>query len=67
MIRELVNHLWQSTLFAIVAGLLALALRRNRAQVRYEPGEPVTLGADRREDGGAGGRDRDRANRAAIF
>jgi uncharacterized protein (TIGR03435 family) len=35
MIRELVNHLWQSTLFAIVAGLLALALRRNRAQVRY--------------------------------
>jgi bla regulator protein blaR1 len=29
------NHLWQSTLFAITAGLLTLALRRNRAQVRY--------------------------------
>ena len=32
---SLANHLWQSTLFAAVAGLLALALRRNRAQVRY--------------------------------
>jgi hypothetical protein len=31
------NHLWQSTLFAITAGLLTLALRRNRAQVRYGP------------------------------
>jgi bla regulator protein blaR1 len=31
----LANHLWQSTLFAAVAGLLALALRRNRAQIRY--------------------------------
>ncbi len=29
------NHLLQSTLFAAMAGLLALALRRNRAQVRY--------------------------------
>ncbi|MBV9744962.1 MAG: hypothetical protein JO099_14460, partial [Acidobacteriia bacterium] len=29
------NHLWQSTLFAAVAALLALALRKNRAQVRY--------------------------------
>jgi uncharacterized protein (TIGR03435 family) len=29
------NHLWQSTLFAIVAGLLTLALRKNRAQARY--------------------------------
>ena len=31
----LLSHLWQSTLFAAVAGLLALALRRNRAQIRY--------------------------------
>jgi hypothetical protein len=27
------NHLWQSTLFAAAAGLLAQALRRNRANV----------------------------------
>ena len=30
----LANHLWQSTLFAGVAGLVTLALRRNRAQMR---------------------------------
>jgi beta-lactamase regulating signal transducer with metallopeptidase domain len=35
MISELTNHLWQSTLFAIVAGLLAVVLRKNRAEVRY--------------------------------
>jgi len=29
------NHLWQSTLFAAVAGPLAVALRKNRAHVRY--------------------------------
>src|SRR4051812_2683234 len=29
------NHLWQSTVFAAAAGLLTLALRRNRASVRY--------------------------------
>lgn len=29
------NHLWQSTLFAILAGLATLAFRKNRAQVRY--------------------------------
>jgi bla regulator protein blaR1 len=29
------NHLWQSTLFAGVAAILALALRKNRAQTRY--------------------------------
>jgi uncharacterized protein (TIGR03435 family) len=29
------NHLWQSTVFAITAGLLTLAFRRYRAQVRY--------------------------------
>ena len=31
----LATHLWQSTLFAVAAGLLALAFRRNRAQIRY--------------------------------
>ena len=35
MMGELVNHLWQSTVFAIMAGLLTLAFRKNRAQVRY--------------------------------
>jgi hypothetical protein len=35
MISELTNHLWQSTLFAIAAGLLTVAFRKNRAQVRY--------------------------------
>lgn len=29
------NHLWQSTLFAGVAGLLTLLLRKNRACIRY--------------------------------
>lgn len=29
------NHLWQSTLFAIAAGLLTLVLRKNRAHTRY--------------------------------
>src|SRR5215831_17551669 len=33
--NSLVNHLWQSTLFAAAAALLALTLRRNRAQTRY--------------------------------
>jgi uncharacterized protein (TIGR03435 family) len=31
----LANHLWQSTLCACVAALLALLLRKNRAQIRY--------------------------------
>jgi uncharacterized protein (TIGR03435 family) len=35
MIGELTNHLWQSTVFAVVVGLLAIALRKNRARVRY--------------------------------
>jgi bla regulator protein blaR1 len=34
-LQPLANHLWQSTLFAAVAGLMTLALRRNRAQTRY--------------------------------
>jgi bla regulator protein blaR1 len=29
------NHLWQSTLFAIAAGLLTLMLRKNQARTRY--------------------------------
>ena len=35
MIELLGNHLWQSTLCVTIAGLLTLALRNNRAQVRY--------------------------------
>ena len=35
MISELANHLWQSTLFACVMGLLTLMLRSNRAAVRH--------------------------------
>ena len=35
MIEQAANHLWQSTLVAAVAGLLTLAFRNNRAQVRY--------------------------------
>ncbi|HVC89418.1 MAG TPA: hypothetical protein VND66_02230, partial [Acidobacteriaceae bacterium] len=29
------NHLWQSTLFAIVVGLLTLMLHKNQARIRY--------------------------------
>jgi uncharacterized protein (TIGR03435 family) len=35
MTAALFNHLWQSTLFAGVIALLALALRHNRARLRY--------------------------------
>jgi bla regulator protein BlaR1 len=35
MVGELTNHLWQSTLFAVAAGLLTLAFRKNRAPVSY--------------------------------
>jgi bla regulator protein BlaR1 len=35
MIALIANHLWQSTLFAIAAGLLTLAFRSSRAPVRY--------------------------------
>jgi bla regulator protein BlaR1 len=34
-LSPLANHLWQSSLFACVAALFALALRNNRAQTRY--------------------------------
>jgi uncharacterized protein (TIGR03435 family) len=29
------NHLWQSTLFALAAGLLTLVVRKNHARIRY--------------------------------
>jgi len=35
MIGEITNHLWQSTVFAIAVAFLALAFRKNRAEVRY--------------------------------
>ncbi len=35
MASEVANHLWQSTLFAAVAGLLILALHENHPRVRY--------------------------------
>ena len=35
MTGELTNHVWQSTLFAVAAGLLTVAFRKNRAKVRY--------------------------------
>ena len=35
MLSELTNHLWQSTIFALAAGLVTIAFRQNRAQVRY--------------------------------
>ena len=33
--QAILNHLWQSTVFAGLAWLLTLALKKNRAQVRY--------------------------------
>jgi bla regulator protein blaR1 len=33
--EAVLNHLWQSTVFAAAAWLLTLALKRNRAQTRY--------------------------------
>jgi len=35
VIGEITNHLWQSTAFAAAAALLAVALRANRAHLRY--------------------------------
>src|ERR1700728_2892509 len=35
MTEALSNHLWQSTLFGAMAGLLTLVLRKNHARVRY--------------------------------
>lgn len=33
--NELINHVWQSTIFAFAVALLTLAFRRNRAEVRH--------------------------------
>ena len=35
MIGAWTNHLWQSTLCAVIASLLTIPFRTNRAQVRY--------------------------------
>src|SRR5579863_8361512 len=35
MIGQWTNHLWQSTLYAVVAALVTLAFRKNGAHVRY--------------------------------
>ena len=35
MIAALTNHLWQSTLFVLAAGVVAAALRKNGAHVRH--------------------------------
>jgi uncharacterized protein (TIGR03435 family) len=35
MVGQLTNHLWQSTCFAVAAGVLTAAFRGNRAKVRY--------------------------------
>jgi len=35
MIGDITNHLWQSTLFVVAAGLVAAALRKNGAHVRH--------------------------------
>ncbi|HZO51888.1 MAG TPA: hypothetical protein VFB63_04180, partial [Bryobacteraceae bacterium] len=32
---EVTNHLWQSTLFAVLVAASAFALRSNRAEIRY--------------------------------
>ena len=34
MMAALINHLWQSTLFALAAGLLTLVLRRRNRSLR---------------------------------
>ncbi|MGH9664077.1 MAG: M56 family metallopeptidase, partial [Bryobacteraceae bacterium] len=35
MIGELTNHVWQSTVFALAAGLMTVGFRKNRAHIRY--------------------------------
>ena len=35
MMGELANHVWQSTVFAVAAAIVAIALRRQQARVRY--------------------------------
>ena len=33
--QDLINHLWQSTMFAIIVAILTVALRKNQARTRY--------------------------------
>ena len=35
MTQAVLDHLWQSTLFVVLTGLLTLAFRRNRAHIRF--------------------------------
>ncbi len=35
MLPELTNHLWQSTIFALIAAAISIGFRKNRAHVRY--------------------------------
>jgi hypothetical protein len=35
MTEALINHLWQSTLFACVAALLTLTFNKNGANIRF--------------------------------
>jgi bla regulator protein blaR1 len=35
MIEQWMNHLWQSSMFAVLTALIALSFRKNRAHVRY--------------------------------
>lgn len=35
MITEVINHVWQSTLFAVAVAFLAIGFRKHRAEVRY--------------------------------
>src|SRR5260370_15360448 len=35
MMQVVLDHLWQSTLFAAIAGILTLLLRGNSARIRY--------------------------------
>ena len=35
MMADILNHLWQSTIFAAGVALLSFACRRNRARLRY--------------------------------
>jgi hypothetical protein len=59
MIGELTNHFWQSTLFAVVAGLPTVAFRKNRAQLvaaqRITQGlRPVLFADESRQSSGVG-------------
>jgi len=42
-VSSLANHLWQTTVFGGAAGLVTLALRENRAQVRHSIWQAASL------------------------